>query len=280
MPEIAVNGARLHYLDRGEGAESIVFSHSYLLDHRHFEAQIEALSDRYRCLAYDHRGHGQSEVSAGGYEMENLYADAVAFIEAVGGAPCHFVGLSTGGFIGLRLGIRRPELLRSLVLMDTSAEAEPAGNRLRYTLLFLILGLLGYGPVLNTGMRLLFGPRFLEQPERRQEVAEWRRRLTAHDRRAMIRFGRGIAARASVRRELPTIRTPTLVIVGEDDVATPPVCARRIAQGIPNARMCLIPGAGHLTTVEQPAAVTAALVAFLANAGLGAHDRANLRRDT
>ena len=120
---VSVNGVRLHYEDTGQGTENVVFSHSFLLSGEHFAPQIKKLSRHYRCLAFDHRGHGASEAPDSGYDMENLYADAVSFIEAVGCSPCHFVGLSTGGFIGLRIGIRRPELLRSLVLMDTSADS-------------------------------------------------------------------------------------------------------------------------------------------------------------
>jgi len=96
MSKITVNGVTLHYEEKGSGLETIVFSHSYLLDNTHFAPQIEALGDRYRCIAYDHRGHGQSQAPKDGYDMENLYNDAVALIEALNCAPCHFVGLSTG----------------------------------------------------------------------------------------------------------------------------------------------------------------------------------------
>jgi 3-oxoadipate enol-lactonase len=96
MSEITVNGVTLFYEEQGAGADTVVFSHSYLVDSTQFAPQIEALSDRYRCIAYDHRGHGRSQVTEGGYDMENLYADAVGLIEALHCAPCHFVGLSTG----------------------------------------------------------------------------------------------------------------------------------------------------------------------------------------
>ena len=109
MPEIALNGTRLHYVEAGEGADTVVFSHSYLVDHRHFEPQIEALSDRFRVLAYDHRGHGRSGPAAPGCSMETIYEDGLAFLEALGEGPLHWVGLSTGGFVGMRIASRRPE---------------------------------------------------------------------------------------------------------------------------------------------------------------------------
>ena len=75
MPEISINGARLFYEEQGAGPETIVFSHSYLLTAEHFAPQVEALRDRYRCVSFDHRGHGRSERTRSGYEMENLYAN-------------------------------------------------------------------------------------------------------------------------------------------------------------------------------------------------------------
>jgi len=137
MPKILTNDAQLHYEESGSGTETIVFSHSYFADNSHFNPQIQKLKSRFRCLAFDHRGHGQSEIKKDGYDMENLYADAVGFIEALDCAPCHFVGLSTGGFIGLRIGIRRPDLVKSLVLMDTSADDEPEEALCRTMVRFL-----------------------------------------------------------------------------------------------------------------------------------------------
>jgi 3-oxoadipate enol-lactonase len=264
MPKISVNGASIHYEDMGSGPDKIVFSHSYLVDSYHFFPQMQALKDKYRCLAYDHRGHGQSEVTEDGYDMENLYADALGFIEGLDCAPCHFVGLSTGGFIGLRLAIRRPDLLKSLILMDTSADAEPEENLKQYKMLLFVVRWFGYRPVVGRVMPLFFGKKFLNDPARQDQVKEWRQRLMANDRKAMIKFGQGIFAREGVYDQLGQIKTPTLMVVGEEDVPTPKAKAERIAQGIPGARLVSIPDAGHLCTVDEPAAVTTAIEAFLA----------------
>jgi pimeloyl-ACP methyl ester carboxylesterase len=241
----------------------VVFSHSFLASGEHFLPQMEALGGRYRCLAYDHRGHGRSESTRDGYEMERLYADAVGVIEAVGRPPCDFVGLSTGGFVGLRLGIRRPDLLRSLTLMDTSADAEPTWMAYQYRLLAHVVRWLGWRPVVGTVMRKMFAKKFLTDPARRKEVDAWRERFMAVDRGAGPRFGIGIFSRAGVHAELGQIKVPTLVIVGEQDIATPPSLARRMVDGIAGAELVVIPDAGHLCTVEEPEAVNAALERFL-----------------
>ena len=263
MPEIDLPDVRLHFVERGSGEETVVFSHSYLVDHRHFEPQIEALEDRYRVLAYDHRDHGGSERTPERYGLEDVYADAVAFLEATCDGPVHFVGLSSGGFVGVRLGIRRPDLLRSLVLMDTSAEAEPWPSRLKYKLMLAVLPWLGFRPLIGETMKAMFGPRFLRDPGRRQEREEWKARIMAGEPDALVRFGRAIFSRDSVQQELGRVEVPTLVVVGEQDRATPPSRARRLAEAIPGARLELIPRAGHLCTVEEPDAVNAVLGSFL-----------------
>ena len=132
MPRIAVRGADLHYEVSGAGPETVVFAHGLLWSGRLFDRQVEALATRYRCVTFDFRGHGRSEVTVDGYDMDSLAADAAALIEALGCAPCHFVGLSMGGFVGMRLAIRQPRLLRSLILLETSADPEPEADRRRY----------------------------------------------------------------------------------------------------------------------------------------------------
>lgn len=263
MPEVSVRGVRLSFVERGSGAETVVFSHSYLLDHRHFEPQIAALEDRFRILAYDHRDHGGSERMAEPYGMEEIYEDGAGFVEATCDGPVHWVGLSTGGFVGVRLGFRRPELLRSLTLMDTSAEAEPTWSRLKYGAMLTTLGWLGFRPLVGETMRALFGRAFLSDPARSEEREVWKERIMANDRDALIRFGRAIFGRDDVHGEVGRITAPTLVVVGEDDRARSPAEARRLAEAIPGARFETIPRAGHLCTIEEPQAVDTVLDGFL-----------------
>ncbi len=128
MPWVGVDGVELHYSERGEGPP-IVFSHGLLWSGTMFDDEIAALSSRYRCIAYDHRGQGRSASSPTPYDMERLTDDAAALIEKLGAAPCHFVGLSMGGFVGMRLAARRPALLKTLTLIETAADGEPRAER-------------------------------------------------------------------------------------------------------------------------------------------------------
>ena len=267
VPDIEANGVRLHYVDQGSGSEAVVFSHSYLVDWSHFKPQIDALSGRYRCIAFDHRGHGASERPKAGYDMENIYEDAIAFIEAIDCAPVHFVGFSTGGFIGLRLGFRRPDLLRTLTLMDTSAEAEPVSNRFQYELMMRMIRVVGMRPFAGYITSLFFSKNLRRHATHQAEVGRFRQMIAGDDKDAMIRFGRGIFGRQSVTEQLAEIEVPTLVIVGEKDKSQPPARAKRMADGIPNSQLLIVPNAAHISNFDGADVVTAALERHLAQHG-------------
>lgn len=265
MPTIDLPGARLWYEERGSGPETIVFAHGLLWSGRLFEPQVAALEDRYRCITFDFRGQGRSEITADGYDMDTLAADAAALIESLGAAPCHFVGLSMGGFVAMRLGFRRPELLRSLVLIETSAEPEPEENQPRYRRLNAVARWFGLGLVVGAVMKILFGRTFLEDPARKAERRELRSRLVANRRRGITRAVTGVIEREGVLDRIHEIPVPTLIMVGDEDVATVPAKAKAIHQRIPGSRLVTIPGAGHTSNLEQPEAVNAALEDFLAS---------------
>lgn len=278
MPTLRVNGATLWYEEHGTGPETVVFAHGLLWSGRMFDAQVAALSGRFRCVAFDFRGQGRSEVTAGGYDMDTLADDAAALIEALGCAPCHFVGLSMGGFIGMRLAARRPELVRSLVLMETSADAEPPENVPRYRMLggiVRVLGKLGMRLVMPRVMRIMFGRTFLDDPAREADRRLWRRRGMDNHPRGVVRALDGVIERLPIHGELGKIAVPTLVMVGDEDVATVPAKAERMRASIPGARLLVIPGAGHTASVEQPEFVNAALAEFLGMATTSASNPAN-----
>lgn len=149
--------------------------------------------------------------------------------------------------------------------MDTSAESEPLLKRLKYEVMFQALRIAGFRPLMGSVMRLMFSSNSLRDPGRQTEMALWRTRMQANDRRAIIRFGRAIFGREDLSRELRQIRTPTLVVVGADDRPQPPARARLIAEGIEGAELAVIPHAGHLSTIDEPAAVTDVLTRFLGN---------------
>lgn len=264
MATIEIDGAALYYEDSGGDEPVLFFSHGLLWSTAMYQHQVAHFRGRYRCVAYDHRGQGRSAVPAmRSIDMETLYRDAVALVEKLGLAPVHFVGLSMGGFVGQRLAARRPDLVRSLMLLETSADAEELDAARRYKLMATVVRAFGPRPVAGRVMPIIFGRTFLTDPARAAEREEWRRHLLAN-RRDIWRAVNGVCERASVHHELARVRAPTLVVVGDEDVATPLPRAERIHAAIAGSQLARIPGAGHTSTVEQPAAVNGALERFLA----------------
>jgi len=267
VPKVKVNGVDLFYQESGSGEETIVFSHGLLMDHSMFGAQRAALEGRYRVIAYDHRGQGQSEGPDSGTgtarDMESLTEDAAALIQELGAAPCHFAGLSMGGFIGMRLALRRPTLLRSLTLMNTGPDREPWPGRLRYRFLAGLVWIVGVKPFTGTAMKELFGETTRRNPAQRPMLEQWRQKLRRHP-RGIAAAVTGVMQRREVTPdELRSITCPTLIIAGEDDTAQPPFLSERLASFINGSRLVRIPGTGHSSSLEAPDKVTQALRVFL-----------------
>ncbi len=268
MAEITRNGATIHYTDTGiprdrPGAATVFFGHGLLFGGWMFGPQIGSLKNDYRCVAIDWRGQGASSAPADGYDMDTLADDAMTLIGELGVGPVHYVGLSMGGFIGQRIAARHPELVRSLTLLDTSAGPEDPDKLRRYKLMGAAYRLVGIGPLRKAVLPLMFGPDFLADPVSAPLLQDWEQRLRDCRRAGIARAVKGVADRASVESEIGSITIPTLVIVGDDDVATPPAKARRIAELIPGARLEQVSHCGHSATVEQPETVTGLIREFL-----------------
>ncbi|MCA9023779.1 MAG: alpha/beta hydrolase [Planctomycetaceae bacterium] len=265
MPVLKVNGAELYYEEHGSGAETIVFAHGLLWSGLMFEKQVAALKDRYRCITFDFRGQGQSEVTQDGYDMDTLCEDAAALIEGLNASPCHFLGLSMGGFIGMRLALRRPELLRSLILVETTADPEPQENVGKYRLLNFISRWIGMGLVAGKVEKIMFGQKFLTDPDRADERKLWRQRAISNHKVGISRATNGVIDRQGVYDDLDKITTPTLILVGDQDLATVPAKSERMHARIAGSQLKIIPGAGHTSSVEEPEAVNAAIEEFLSS---------------
>lgn len=266
MPTIDVNGTTLFYLDTGPGStgETIAFSHGLLWGTELFAAQIEALRGRYRCIAWDHRGQGQSapDLNRECIGMELVWQDAVALLHKLGTGAVHFCGLSMGGFVGMRMAARRPDLVRSLILLETSSDPEPVENLKKYRLLIRVVKLFGPRVVRGQVAPIMLGRTILTDASRRDELDRYTKLMSR--RRDGWRAVNGVIDRAGVHDELARITARTLVVVGDEDVATPLPRAEKIAGAIAGSRLITIPHAGHSSPVEEPAAVITAIESFLA----------------
>jgi 3-oxoadipate enol-lactonase len=272
MPTIQIAGGRMHYEVHGIGPETIVFAHGMLWDRHLFDAQISALQGRYRCVSFDFRGHGLSAAGRSGYELYSQTDDVAALIAALGGGPCHFVGHSMGGFVGLRLAVRHLALVKSLTLIGSAAEAPSWRDLVEAWVIRVIVRYFGLRPLANTAMDICFGDKFLADPARETLRRRMRQRLIANDRVAMARTVSALIARDDLSHKLHQITTPTLILVGSNDKDshTTPAHSQRMHESIPGSRWVVVPGGGHTLPIEEPGMVTAALEEFLTSTQEGA----------
>jgi 3-oxoadipate enol-lactonase len=260
VERVTVHGVSLAVDVRGEGP-AILFVHGYPLDRTIWAHQLEALQG-FRRIAPDLRGMGQSDAPDLGYGMSIYADDLAALLDNLGVDQVVLCGHSMGGYIGFEFLRRWRRRVRALVLMDTRAEADsPDGRRGRDAASAMAKE---KGPAAIAEVML---PRLLarETLASAPEVAERVRALIAALPVAGI-----VGALAAMRDRpdstplLPTLAdVPTLAVVGEADEFTPPDQVRRMTEAIPGARLVVIPGAGHLPSVERPAATTRALEEFL-----------------
>lgn len=272
MPTLRTNGAVVAYSDSGApdgrpDAPAIVFGHGLLFSGWMFTAQIEALRQSYRCIAIDWRGQGASPPAEDGrYDMDTLTEDAIAIIEHLGVAPVHWVGLSMGGFVGQRIAARRPELVRSLTLIDTSPDREERFAAIQDKVLSVVYRLVGIAPVKSPVLKIMLGPTFRTNPANKPVIDEWMRQLTQTDRRGLIGAILAVANRKPVLEEIGSITAPTLVVCGADDKPTPVPKAEKIAATIRGARLEIVAESGHSSTIEQPEVLTGLIQKFLSDA--------------
>jgi 3-oxoadipate enol-lactonase len=247
--------ARLWVETTGSGPETIVFAHSLFFDRREFEHQVAAFGADYTVVTYDQRGHGQTGLSADGrYDQEALAEDAIALIEQLG-AAVHFVGQSMGGFVGLRIAARRPDLLHTLVVCGSSADAESDPAKFEPLVSHLLAN--GTHGVEDTLMEVMFGKTSLADPALAAGLAEWRNRFTGLPREAIGLAAAGVVERGAILPALHRTPVPVLAISGDEDWVYPADHAERIAARVPTGRAAAIAAAGHSGIWERPEATNA-----------------------
>lgn len=262
MPTARVNGLDYYYEEKGSGTP-VVFAHGLTFNRHMWDPQVEALSGRYRCIAFDFLGHGGSGTAPGDYSLEDEAENLHGLLQQLGASPAHVVGLSMGGMVGMRLALAHPEDVRSLALLDTSAEGELPDRRPQYEAMAEMARSQGPASVVNAVIPIMFSQGFIQgQP---QKVEEYRQYFNTLNLDGLLAATKAVTRRTDILDQISRIRVPTLVIVGENDVATTPDKARNIVERIQGARLATVPGAGHMSPIEQPEFITQLLSEFLAS---------------
>jgi pimeloyl-ACP methyl ester carboxylesterase len=220
------------------------------------------LAEAYRVLNIEFRGHDESTAPER-FALDDLVDDWLAVLDAEQVERAAVVGLSLGGMTALRMALRAPERVGALVLLDSRAGKEPWLNRLKYGFLRRRYRRDGISDFLVQRLTpLMFGRTTLaSSPELIDAFVQGARR---HDREQLDRAIGAVVGRDDAG-PIEKIDCPTLVLVGEQDVATPPQCSREMQRRIPAARLVTIPDAGHLSAMERPDRVADETLRFLGN---------------
>jgi pimeloyl-ACP methyl ester carboxylesterase len=264
MAYAIINRIRMHYEVAGAG-DPVLMINGLSAPAANWALQVKALAEHFQVITFDNRGVGETDLPPEPvYTMAQLADDAAALLRHLKIARAHVIGASMGGTIAQELALRHSRLVRSLVLACTWAEADarflhsieswvalayrvPVEERYRYVL-----------------YPWVYSPRFFEKKQN-LEMAFQRAMAYPHQTRpeAIERQARGILAWNGTRvPQLGAIRVPTLVLVGREDVLTPPEFSRVLARLIRRARLTILPG-GHAFFVEEADAFNRAVLRFL-----------------
>jgi len=265
MPYIKINKANIYYEEDGTGDVPIVFGHSMLFNLRMFDDQVNFLKSGYKCIRFDFRGQGKSEVTTEGYGLDSLTDDTLKLINALKCGPCHFVGFSMGGMVALRLAVKYPRIIKSLILIDTSSE--PQDDMLRNRMLIWIAKYFGIGILANKVMSMFFGPKFLKDKNRLQLQETWKNYYLANDQAGILRVIKAVVFRKSITHTLKSVQQPAIIMVGENDVLTDYKKAEILHRHIKQSELKVIPNAGHMSTVEEPEFVNQLIDDFIKGPG-------------
>jgi pimeloyl-ACP methyl ester carboxylesterase len=255
-----VNGTRLNVIDEGQG-HALLLLHGLGGSWREWQRQLDTLSDRYRCIVVEHRGHGQSERTTGRYTVDLFADDAAAVCRALGVTHAHVAGLAMGGMVGLGLALRHRWLVDSLVLVNTAARFD-AQVRQGLDAIASFVREQGFTdtPLLGgTVAGLAWSPTTVR---RRPEVIRDHRRDALSTDPDVYAKGATAVAGFDVAGRLGEIRVPTLVLWGDHDVLVPRRYGEVLRDGIAGAEMMAVTDAGHLCTIEQPMVVARTMAAF------------------
>jgi 3-oxoadipate enol-lactonase len=257
---LTVQGSlELAYDDVGTG-QPVVLIHAFPLNRTMWAPQVSALVERCRCVAPDLRGFGET-TAAPPYTMRQYADDIARLLDQLRIETTVLGGCSMGGYVALEFWRRHRDRVRALVLVDTRAGADDDAGRIRRREMIGIAEDQGATAIANLQISGIVGKTTREkQPDTYDAV----HRMIAQSRVEGIVGGlQAMMARPDSTVTLATITVPTLIVVGEEDVLTPPGEARAMHAAIAGSRLEIIADAGHLSSLERPAAFNHVLTEFL-----------------
>lgn len=240
-------------------APPVLLLHALGTDLQVWDRVLALLPDHLRYIRFDQRGHGRSDAPPAPYAMGALVADAEAVLDALAVRDCMVIGLSMGGLVAQGLAVKRLDLVRSLVLLDT---APKIGVPAVWAARIAQVRQGGMAAIADNAMERVFSRSFRGTPA----LTPWRDSLLAMDPQGWMGCAAAISG-TDFYTTTASLRLPALGLVGAEDATTPPDLMRETMGLIPGSRLEIIRKSGHFPPVEQPVAVAGAITTFLAATG-------------
>lgn len=257
-----IRGRRVRYLDAGQG-QALLLLHAFPLSADMWRPQFDERPDGWRFVAPDYAGFGGSERFMGEPATVASYAlDAIGLLDALGVSSFVAAGLSMGGYVAFAVARQARSRLRGLVLADTRADADSDEARANRQSMMAAIDERGVAAAREAMLPKLLAP---ENAEAHPELVATVRAMIDRNSAGGVRDAvAALMTRPDSTPLLEDITCPALVLVGEHDGITPVALHEQMHTALPNATLAVIPGAGHLSNLERPAAFSAALGGFLA----------------
>jgi len=249
------------YTAGDEKYKSIVFIHGFPYSHTMWKEQIDAFSKNYYCVAYDIRGLGQSSAGDGQFTMESFVDDLETIIDELKLEKPILCGLSMGGYISLRALERFSDKFSAVILCDTKPEADNNEGKVKRSAAIKKINTEGLDPFTKEFISNCFGDHFKQN--QKNELENTIEASSKFDPVGVKGCLIAMLSRTDTTASLEKIKIPALVICGEQDALTPPDVMKSMAEKIKVAEFIVIKNSGHMSPIENPEEVNAAISAFL-----------------
>jgi 3-oxoadipate enol-lactonase len=257
--KIKANGININYqVDGPEGAPWIVLSNSLATNLAMWDQQAADLKAQYRVLRYDQRGHGGTDAPAGRYTFEQLIADALALMDGLGIKKAHFGGLSMGGATALGFVQKHPDRLDKIIVCDTPCQSTPTSSQ-QWEERIVVAQQQGMEALVEPTVARWFPPAVIEA--RAPHVDKVRQMVRTTPVNGFIGCAAALANH-DYASAVATVTRPVLFMAGEKDGVTP-TAMRKLSAALPGSRYVELPGAGHISNMDQPEGFTWAIADFL-----------------
>jgi 3-oxoadipate enol-lactonase len=259
---VLINDAHLLVVEQGDAlANPVVFIHGFPFSHAMWQSQITAVSRHFRTIAYDVRGLGGSSVGDGQYTIEGHVDDLIGVLDYLAIPKAVIIGLSMGGYIALRALERNPERWSGAVLCDTRSEADTNEGRIGRAAAISMVKTSGSQAFADDFVRKVFAPASITRvPDAVKMITDVIARTSPL---AIAGTLLALAGRTDTTESLSRISVPTLILVGEYDITTPPEASRAMHARIPGSDLHIVPLAAHMSPLENPEFVNIRLLEFL-----------------